>query len=193
MLLKRILFALFVLNGCSLFEPRASEPPEGIQSGRFIQPDRPEIVLENLSNAVMHLNVQNFLACLDEQAYTFFPAQNNSTTDPDLWRNWGRTEEQLWFNNIRSAATVQSGHQLQLTNVLVESVSQNRMRYTVGYSLTIYHNRTTAGIPIVASGSMTLALKADERGLWFIERWTDLSEGSGGFSWSDLRSAFIRG
>ncbi len=180
------------LASCSIFEPRGAEEPEGIQTGRFIQPDRAEIVLENLINAVEGLNVQNFMASLDATAFVYTPAANNVTTDPELWRNWGRDQEQLWLNNIRSALTVQTGHKLQLARLTEESISQTRIRYTIAYSLTIYHNRTSTGIPAVASGTMTLGLKAGDNGLWAIESWTDISDGSS-FSWSDLRSAFIRG
>jgi hypothetical protein len=183
---------LLTVTTCSIFEPRGAEDPEGIQSGRFIQPDRAEVVLENLTNAVEALNVQNFMASLDASSFVYTPAANNVTTDPELWRNWGREQEQLWLNTIRSALTVQTGHKLQLSRLVEESISQTRVRYTLAYSLTIYHNRTTAGIPAVATGTMTLGLKAGENGLWAIESWTDISDGTS-FSWSDLRSAFIRG
>lgn len=187
-----VVFLFTLVSGCSLFETRSAEPPEGSQSGRFIQPDRPEIVLENLQNAISVLNVQNFMASLSPDGFVYAPANSNITTDPVLWQSWGRDQEQLWFNTIRSAATVQSGHQLQLGLPQIENISQTRARYTVTYTLTIYHNRTASGIPSIASGSMVLGLTAGENGLWTIETWSDIGN-SGGFSWSDLRSAFIRG
>lgn len=190
MKIKKILF-LLVLSGCSLFEPREAQPPGTGSSGRFVQPDRPEIVFENLQNAIAFLNVQNFLACLDP-AFEYTPAQTNSTTDPDLWRNWGKDQEQLWFNTIRSAATVQSGHQLQLETFQTENLGPTLIRFSVPYALTISHNRTASGVPSVASGTMIVTVSSGASGLWAITQWTDLAS-EGGFSWSDLRSAFIRG
>jgi hypothetical protein len=187
-----LLMALFWIVSCSLFEPRGSEPPIGNQTGRFVQPDRAEIVLDNLVNAISVLNVQNFMASLDATQFVYTPANSNSTTDPSLWQSWGREQELLWLNNIRSAATVQTGHQLQLGVPVTENISQNRTRFTVTYSLTIFHNRVASGIPSVAIGSMVLTVKAGENGLWSVESWTDIDRDDG-FSWSDLRSAFIRG
>ena len=60
-LLRLILLCtvVFFNVGCELFQTRDAEPPDSGNVGVFLQPDRPEVVLDNLVSAVENLNALN--------------------------------------------------------------------------------------------------------------------------------------
>lgn len=183
---------LILFTSCSLFETREPEPPGLGQGSIFIQPDRPEAVIENLQNAVANLNLQNYVQSLDDSRFMFTPTNSAQINDPTIWANWSVLEEQLYFNNLRAAAEGLTGHQLQFTNINSESQSVTVQQFRANYTLTVVHNRTSADIPTVAQGEIILLIEAGENGLWNIVSWTDISSG-GTFSWSDFKAAFVRG
>jgi hypothetical protein len=182
---------LLFLGSCSLFEVRDVEEPD-TGGSIFQQPDRPEIVLVNLQNAVANLNTQNYLRGLHENDFEFVASQQAQTDDPALWPSWGRDSEQLYFNNMQSAAQAFSGHQLQLNNEIQENISATATRITVDYVLTVVHNRSSSGLPTVCTGQMIVMVEADDNGLWYIMQWTDTGNDTD-FTWSQLKAAFFRG
>lgn len=184
-----LVLVLLVLSSCTLFETREPDPPDSGAGTPFIQPDRAEIVLQNLENAVKDLNVRNYLNCLNEETFTYQPTGEAQNSDPDLWSGWGFASEENYFNNLRSSAQSGSGNSLQLSNIESETLSSTEQQISVNYVLNVNHNRNTDGIPVTAQGRMILYLVAGDDGLWSISGWTDLST-SGEFSWSDMRSTF---
>lgn len=177
-------------TGCALFDTRDAETPDGAQSGVFRQPDRPEIVLENLISAVQNLNTANYLRGLHPTDFSYTPTGAALTTNPELWSDWGADQEQTYFNNMRAAAENTTGHQLVLSNITNELISASRRQLIADYRLTILHNRSTIGVPTLSNGRLVLELASGEDGLWRIVTWTDVSAGSN-FSWSDLRASFL--
>ena len=181
---------LLLTTGCALFETREAELPDGAQSGVFLQPDRPEIVLDNLISAVQNLNTANYLRGLDPNTFTYNPSGAALTSNPELWSDWGIDQEQTYFNNLRAAAENTRGHQLVLSNITNELISASRRQLIADYRLTVMHNRSNIGVPTLISGRMILELESGEDGLWRIIVWTDITSGSN-FSWSDLRASFL--
>lgn len=182
---------LLFVAGCTLFDTRDPEPPDGGSGPPFMQPDRPEIVLENLANAIAALNLQNYLRSF-EDAFTYLPTQAAQQANPDLWENWGKDEEETYFNTLISASQSGSNHNLTFADINTEIISSSEQQITARYNLTVQHNRNTDGIPTMANGQMILRLVSGNDGLWAIQEWTDIS-GSSSFTWSDLRAAFVRG
>jgi len=189
-----ILFAavIFTSQACGVFETRKAEPPQSGDGSTFIQPDQSDIVISNLQNAIKSLNTQNYLRCFSDSAFSFTPNVAAQQSSPGIWDNWGKSQEQVYFDNLRAAAEKLTGHQLQLSNQRSELQSSTVEQFTADYTLTVVHNRTGSGIPTVATGRLVFIIKADSFGLWHISSWTDISE-SGSFTWSDLKAAFIRG
>lgn len=181
---------LLIVYGCTIFETREPEPPDSGTSAPFIQPERPEVVLENLENAIRDLNLQNYLRNLDEELFQYQPNNAAQNATPDLWTNWDYASEETYFNNLRSASQSGSNHQLQLSDIESETLSSSEQQITARYSLTVNHNRNVDGIPTTATGSFILYLTEADDGLWSIREWTDLAT-SGSFTWSDLRSTFF--
>lgn len=185
-----ILFWAVLVQSCSLFETRTAEPPDGGLTGVFLQPDRAEIVLDNLINSIQNLNTQNYLRNLNPDNFEFNPSLPALETNPELWATWSRDEEQLYFNNLRAASENTTGHQLRLSNLSSESISVNQQQIVADYSLTLFHNRANIGVPTNINGRFVLLIESGEEGLWSITRWTDVGSGQN-FSWSDLRASFL--
>jgi hypothetical protein len=185
-----LIMVVFAATGCSLFETRQAELPEDGSTGVFLQPDRAEVVLDNLISAIQNLNTLNYIRCLSEDRFTFAPSNAALTTNPDIWVNWTVDQEQTYFNNMRAASESTTGHQLRLSNISNELSAPNQRQIVADYSLTVFHNRTGMGIPTNLGGRFILELESGEDGLWSIISWTDVGQGSN-FSWSDLRASFL--
>lgn len=182
---------LLVLSGCELFETRPAEPPDSGNVGVFLQPDRPEVVLDNLISAVENLNAVNYTRCLITTGFRFNPSNAALNSSPEIWASWSVDDERTYFNNLRAAATNTSGHRLSLTNISTELSSNDSRQVFANYTITVLHNRTNQGVPSTINGTFALRLQLGEDGLWTISEWTDISNG-GEYSWSDLKAAFYR-
>lgn len=185
-----IVLAMGSVVGCSIFDTRTAEPPGGESTGTFLQPDRPEIVLDNLINAIQNLNTQNYLRNLDTENFEYTPSNAALAANPEVWTGWSSDEEQIYFNNLRASAENTTGHQLRLENITNDLQSSNRRQIVADYMLTLLHNRSNIGVPTNISGRFVLELETGEDGLWKIVAWTDVSAGDS-FSWSDLRASFL--
>lgn len=186
------LLMIFVIQACGVFQTRKAQPPQSGDNSNFVQPDQPDIVITNLQNAIKSLNTQNYLSCFSDSSFTFDATTASKQANPGLWNNWNKTSEQIYFNNLRAAAENLTGDQLQLSNTRSELQSSTVEQFTADYTLTVVHNRSSSGIPTVASGKLVFIIKADSFGLWHITSWTDIGTGSS-FTWSDLKVAFIKG
>lgn len=187
-----IMATLWGAYGCGVFQTRKPESPLSNSSTNFQQPVSAEIVITNLQNAIKDLNTQNYLRCLSDSNYQFNPTNSAQVNDPGTWDNWSKNQEQVYFSNLKSDAQNLNDNQLQLSNVRSEVQSSTSQQYSADYTLTVVHNRTSEGVPTVASGQLVFILKSDSNGLWHIQTWTDFAN-KNTFSWSDLKATFIRG
>jgi hypothetical protein len=179
-----------ILSSCSLFETRDAELPGDANTGIFLQPDRPEVVLDNLVSAVENLNTVNYLRCIRESNFRFVPSNNAQNTNPDVWSSWTFESEQTYFSNLRAAAENTTGHRLVLSNISTELSSTNARQIFADYSLTVLHNRGNVGVPTLILGRFALEVRMSDDGLWAITSWTDISV-ENNFSWSDLKASFL--
>lgn len=177
--------ALFA-PACDLFDPRTPEPPGG-EGGTFVQPDAPDLVIENLRNAVAELNVQNYRRSLDE-ALVFEPAATAAAGAPSLWSSWSRDEEVGYFTTLAEAARLGEGHELVLTDA-TEEITADRFVLEAAYLLVVYHRRPDA--PDSVQGRLVWEITQNADGLWRLSRWTD-QELSRTPSWSELKIEFIQ-
>jgi hypothetical protein len=183
--------SLLLITGCSIFDTRNAEPPDTGNTGVFMQPDRPEVVLDNLISAVENLNTVNYLRCLTEPSFEFIPSSSALNSSPEIWTNWSIDAERTYFNNMRAASENTRGHRLSLSNISTELSSSNSRQIFANYSLTILHNRSNVGVPTMITGRFALQVEMSEDGLWAITSWTDISIDNN-YSWSDLRANFYR-
>jgi hypothetical protein len=186
-LVATIAMLCILMASCSLFETRDPEDPGTTTVPVFIQPDRPQDVIQNLQNAVRAVNLDNYRRCLKE-SFTYQPSSGAQSSNPDLWQGWGFAEEEVYFNNMRAETEGLSGHELRLDDRRFVQISQDQEQFDADYEITVQHNRQ--GLPVVAAGRMRLIIVRDESGSWSIESWSDAAEGSD-FTWSDFRAAFL--
>lgn len=191
MKVKLLLPLLFALSSCGIFETRTAESPGQGVGAVFVQPDRPELVLTNIQNAIQFMNTLNYMRSIVADEFKYLPSSLANDGNPDLWTNWGSENEELYFNNMRAATQSLSGHSLNIQNQQRTSLPDGIERITASYTLTINHNRSPAVLPSVAQGAFIMDLKQGEDGLWAILFWTDDASGSS-FTWSDFKAAFIR-
>ncbi len=177
-----------LVASCNLFETRDPEEPGTTTVPVFIQPDRPQDVIQNLQNAVRTMNLDNYRRCLESETFSYQPSSGAQSSNPDLWQGWGFAEEEVYFNNMRAETEGLSGHELRLENRRFVQISQDQEQFDAEYRITVQHNRQ--GLPSVAEGVLRLIIVRDESGSWTIASWSDASEGSD-FTWSDFRAAFL--
>jgi hypothetical protein len=173
-----------------VFDTRSAEEPDSGNTGVFVQPDRPEVVLDNLISAVENLNTVNYLRCLQREGFSFAPSNNALMQNPEVWSNWTYDAEQIYFNNLRASAENTTGHRLQLTNITSEIRDTDTRQIIADYTLRVLHNRGNSGVPTAIYGRFILELQSGEDGLWEISSWSDVAQGNT-FSWSDLRANFL--
>lgn len=189
--ITKCIIAIMLFTSCSLFETRDSESPDSGNTGVFMQPDRPEVVLDNLVSAVENLNTVNYLRCLRESDFIFNPSGGAQNASPEIWASWTIDEERTYFNNLRASTQNTSGHRLSLSNISTELSGTGSRQIFANYSLTVLHNRSNVGVPTLISGRLALVVEMSEDGLWAIKEWTDISVDNN-YSWSDLKASFYR-
>lgn len=186
-----ILLCSLLIASCDIFQTRTPEQPNESGQVLFIQPDRPEIVIQNLINSLEGTSLQNYLACFSSTEFTFNPTNVSIADNPGIFGNWGIQEEQNYINNLFAEAQLLQGHRLIFNNERYEIQSETRQQFIAEYTLTMIHNRSSSGVPTTTTGELIFLILADDTGLWSIHSWSDI-ETSTSFSWSDLKAVFIR-
>ncbi len=190
-LLAILLTVSLCLTGCGIFETRSAEAPDTGSGSGFQQPDRAELVISNLQAAVSNMNTVNYMRSINDEDFEFSPSSAALDNDPQIWQGWSQEDEETYFNNMRASAQNQTGHALSLSNQERTNLPDGGERVTASYSLTVFHDRASSGVPTVANGNFIIDLAQDENGLWSIVSWADNASGSS-FTWSDFKATFYR-
>ena len=188
-LLVLISFAL-VLNGCDIFNTRSAEPPNQPRSS-YQQPVTPDILISNLVSSLEDKNVENYLACLSDSSFThrvfvFSPSSAALSQFPSLSDNWGRKNEEQYFNNMISKVSDNVQITLSLSNVSISPLGDSLI-YSASYSLSVPNN--DANIPNNYQGDLKFSMIRDSRATWSIYNWQD-TKSSDLPSWSELKGRF---
>ena len=179
-------------SGCNLFEPRDPEPPSQ-SSDSFIPPTDPDIVIENLQNAIAQKNSVNYVRCFADPSRTarpfqFFPSPDAGSRYASVFAIWTVDQEKTYFQNLvaRSAGKVNAYSNLLLSH-RVATVTGDSAVYTYDYTLTFEH--TDASFPTVAIGNLQFVLGLDNNNAWVIYRWNDYKTTSD-VTWSHFKGKF---
>ena len=172
-------------TGCDLFTPRTPEPPIDTL-GRFIQPDTPEQVIQNIQNAIQDLNTQNYRRSLGE-SFSFQPTASAEASDA-IWQGWSRTEEEQYFSTVAASVSQGGTQRLELNDQTFTLVDDARSILDATYVLVFPHNRST--FPQTVQGRLSWEIERSSDGLWYLTRWIDSEVGIEP-SWSDLKAAFV--
>lgn len=189
--MKQIYFILFsiLISGCDLFTTRSAEPPSQARSD-FQQAVTPELLISNFVSSLKDLNVQNYLACISDSSFSpksfaFSPSSGAISQYPSLADNWGKKNEEAYFNNLRSKITPNLPISLTLSNV-----SQNPQGDSLVYSASYFLNVPTndATFPQNYQGTLIFNMIRDSRSIWSIYYWQDSKNSSSQLpSWSELK------
>ncbi len=174
------------------FTTREPAEPESDQQA-WVQPGSPEIVLENLRNAILDLNVENYMRTLSDPARTgrefrFVADPSVAAENPGLFAAWSREHERSYFSLLRALTPDDSLHVLSLQQVQSSFFADSAF-FVENYTLRIHHTQQDQNIPAVVQGEARFWLAVDELGEWSIYRWEDRSLGSAP-PWSVLKEVY---
>ncbi|MHB1688798.1 MAG: hypothetical protein ACYCVH_15700 [Ignavibacteriaceae bacterium] len=182
------LILLIFVSGCDLFTTRTAEPPNQPRSN-YQQAVTPDILIQNLINSLADKNVQNYLSCFSDSAYTqkvfTFSASSSALSQfPALAENWGKKNEEQYFNNmiLKVADNIQIS--LTLSNSSI-SPQGDSLFYTASYFLNV--PTSDPNLPQSYQGDLKFSMIRDSRSLWTIYYWQDYSNNSSLPSWSELK------
>lgn len=185
-----LFICFFFISACEIFETRKPEEPGTTTLPVFIQPERPQDVVQNLINAVRVLNLDHYRRCFSAESFSYDPSQAARSSNPEIWVGWSLTDEEIYFNNMRAESEGLSGHELRFSDPVFVGIHSEEELFEAGYLITVEHNRQ--GLPKVATGKLRLTIVRMDDGQWTIESWVDRENGQGNdFTWSDLRAAFL--
>jgi len=184
-------FTLLALSGCNIFQTRTPQPPQQSQSN-FIPATSPDIVIENLKNAIAEKDVENYLNCLSDtsfggKVFSFEPPPDVKR-QYSIFTNWDRNSERAYFNNLVVQSSATSSPALTLSSDNLVGPIGDSATYTADYNL-IWPNKVPAA-PQGVQGSLQFYLGADNNQNWSIHRWVDLRIADSLKTWSDMKAQF---
>jgi len=192
-LLKKIniLVLLAVLiSGCGLFGLRDVETPTEPRS-TFTPPTTPDIVLSNLSNAIIDKDINNYIQCIVDTSSTakrfVYTADISSQIQYPVFQNWQTVNERNYFYNLLSLTNAQSTSLLFVTNVITNTYSDSAI-YDMEYLVRFDHQKTNVAKTL--TGKLRFIMVVNTKNLWAISRWIDFKAVDSDTTWSVLKANF---
>ncbi len=186
-----VFMTMFTVLACDIFETREPESPTQAGSN-FRPPTQPEVVLDNLQNAISERNTENYLrsfvdSTFSSRQFEFIPTQEAQSRYFTVFLNWSLDLEREYFENLRSQTVPSAFSTLIFNDGRFESLQSDSAEYNANYRIVFQHNRPDT--PTEAEGTVLFYLSTDSRNNWAIHRWVDFKTGSD-FSWSELKGRF---
>ena len=194
------LFILLLLSGCdAIFGTREPETPkDNISRSLWQQPTSPGIVLENLKNAFLERNEENYLRSLvdsmsSDRVFLYIPDREAAVNNPGTFEEWGVNEERLYINLLFSETSLPGGvlSSLEFTRFEEPSIPSDSALFEEVYKLELEH--TLENVPTKMRGIAKFRMARSSDGSWSIYRWEDLTFSSDGDTlnlptWSELKA-----
>lgn len=175
---------LGVIQSCDIFQTRDPEQPiQGTSS--ITPPDLPEIVLENLRNAISQDNTDNYIKSFGDTTFHFVPTTEVAAQYTGIFHDWSIDDERNYFRNL--GAPQNGTPYLTFENQQKTQISSDSVLYIMDYTLYFPHRRQ--GIPQLAFGKMQLEMRPDAHRLWYIATWHDYTTTTDS-TWSYLKARF---
>lgn len=189
-LLTQIGIMTAVIGGCDLFSTRSTEPP--LNSGSaWIYPIQVEIVFQNMAQAIIDLNADNYLRGFftpDDPVGPFLFIPNPNAVWPHT-EPWGYEKEEESIEYLFSLLSPGASGFLMFDSGEVEQQvygNEDSVRMTQVYYLEVPVNDPT--LPQEVKGRADFYLGRNSTGYWAIYRWEDLEALDELPSWTDLRA-----
>ena len=182
-----LIVSLIFISGCDLFSVRDAEVPNQPRSNYQLAVT-PDILIENLQNSLKDKSVENYLASFANttfttQRFSFSPSASAASQFPALSDNWGISNEEQYFNNLKTKVDVNSPITLNLSNISSSSFGDSLV-YSASYTLNV--PSITTDLPTNYQGELRFNMVRDSRAVWVIYFWQD-TKNSNLPSWSDLK------
>jgi hypothetical protein len=179
-----------VYSGCGLFGLRDVETPTEPRS-TFTPPTTPDIVLSNLTNAVIDKDINNYLQCIVDTASStrrfLYTADIASQIQYPVFQTWQISNERNYFYNLLSLTNSSSTSLLFFSNVITNTYSDSAV-YDMEYLLRFDHQKTSVAKTL--SGKLRFIMVMNSKNLWAISRWIDFKSIESDTTWSVLKANF---
>jgi hypothetical protein len=181
------LILLGLIAGCDLFSVRDAQPPDQPRAD-YQQAVTPEILISNLINSIKDKSTENYLASFASPSFTnrefkFSASSSASSQFPSLSDNWGVSNEEQYFNNLKTKVDANITITLTLSNES-SSPQGDSLFYSASYFLNVPSN--SSEVPQNYQGELRFNMVRDSRAVWVIYYWQD-TKNSNLPSWSELK------
>jgi hypothetical protein len=185
-----LILAVFAGGGCDFLSTRNPEAPETNNSG-FVPPTSSDIVITNLVRAVSDLNVDDYIACFNEDDFTFEPAAEEYLQYQSIFSEWDLLSEKSYFNALISEKQDAGESKLTISELEKELIAGDSTVISAKYNWKIEN----IGIDSTGySGELRWTMIRDESGLWSIKKWSDyrIENESNDDTWSLIKAVFSK-
>jgi hypothetical protein len=184
-----IIAAAFCAGCKNPFALRTPEKPES--STGWTAPLQPQEVLDKLQNAVNDRNIDYYLRCFSDPAFTgriyrFEPDPVTAAAHPEVFGAWSREKEQTVMQQAFSMTPKDSVCSLTWTASVREFIASDSAVFVRRYRLALSHRQQN--LPRIYEGDAEFWMTEDRSGAWAIYRWIDNGL-SGSPSWSVLKAS----
>jgi hypothetical protein len=186
----KFLLLVVILNvfSCDVFKTRDPEEPSQAKSN-FLPPTSPDIVLDNLKNAISEKNSINYIQCLSDNSsfnFTFVPPPDVRNKYLSVFLGWDIDSEKSYFENIKSHIMTNEKSELVMNGNYTLSQTDSVI-YNSDYVLTVSHDM--ASIPKIIKGNLQFSISRNKNNNWSITKWID-NRIENQFCWSELKAQF---
>jgi len=185
-----VLPLLLLLSGCDLLTTRDAQSP-GNPRSNYELPVTPQILIQNLVNSFQDRNVENYLSCFSNPAFSekkfqFIPSSGAAAQFPSLTDSWDLKSEDQYFRNMISKMEGDLPATLVFSNPAYSPQGDSLVLDAL-YSLNVPHNQQD--LPTNFQGEVRFYMVRDSRSTWAIYYWQD-NKNSTLASWSELKGRF---
>jgi len=182
--------AVLLLQGCGLFDTRDAEAPN-TGGSHFVPPTSPDIVIDNLEQAISEKNTENYMRCLpdtlsSDTRFVFIPTAAAAGRYPTSFLNWSLQSERSYFSALKAFTDPNSSSSLHLEGGFSVLAADSAI-YEADYTVIFRHG--VSDVPESVSGNLQFVLRPDRNFFWSITRWID-NPVSGNPSWSEWKGRF---
>ena len=194
-----LLLPLLFIGCDSIFSTREPElPKDDVARSLWQQPTSPGIVLENLKNAFLERNEENYLRSLTDstssnRVFVYIPDQGSAAKFPGIFNGWGLNEERVYINLLFSESSLPVGvlSSLEFTRFEEPSIPSDSALFEEIYELDLEH--TLKNVPTKMMGIAKFRMARSSDGSWSIYRWEDITFSSESDTlnlptWSELKA-----
>ncbi len=156
---------LALLTSCDWFGLREPESPG---KSYWQNPTEPDLVLDNMQNALTYVVPDNYMDCLHDP-FSFAPGDSVAGN----YENWTRATEDTVIRNIMSRLNHNQSFPIQINefSVIGQSGNDQSVHYTIDYDMII--SLSSGEIYRAAGQADVNVVKNSDTQLWDMLSWVD--------------------